>query len=142
MFSLNLEPEISWKEVEILWSHCLLKQNGSLDFYQFLRQFGYSKDSSHYPNSKQNPPQRGDKDFLLTSNKLHSNSILIHQTLRHSIKTNWDQLRQQFIQLDPTRNGFIQSEEFDQILTRFCPSVNQQDLQIIKSTFQNENHSR
>ncbi|CAF4816073.1 unnamed protein product [Rotaria sp. Silwood1] len=139
---LDIKPEIKRSEIILLWSRCHLKENGNLDFYQFLREFGYTKRSAHYPNAKQNPPKRGDADFLLTSRKLYGDSVLVHGTALNAIRSNWDQLRREFTQLDPYRTGYIQSEEFDDILTELCPQVNQEDLDIIKFKFQTKHDSR
>lgn len=119
-----------------------MKENGNLDFYQFLREFGYTKRSAHYPNAKQNPPKKGDSDFLLTSRKLYADTVLVHGAALNAIRSNWDELRQEFTQLDPYRTGFIQSDEFDEILTELCPAVNQEDLDIIKFRFQTKDDLR
>ena len=119
-----------------------MKENGNLDFYQFLREFGYSKGSAHYPNAKQNPPKRGDADFLLTSRKLYGDSVLVHTAALNAIRSNWNELRREFGQLDPHRTGFIQSDEFDDILVELCPSVNQDDLDLLKSKFQDQFQNR
>ncbi|CAF4042948.1 unnamed protein product [Rotaria sordida] len=139
---LSLKPEVTRSEIDLIWSHCHLKENGHLDFYQFLREFGYSKRSAHYPNAKKNPPKRGDADFFLTSRKLYGDSVLVHGTAINAIKSNWDKLRQEFTQLDPYRTGYLQSDEFDDILTELCPSVNQEDLDMLKFRFQTEYDSR
>ncbi|UJR34858.1 hypothetical protein I4U23_027637 [Adineta vaga] len=138
----SIKPEISFKEIQLIWSQCHLKESGKLDFDEFLRQFGYSKASAHYPNAKQNPPTKGDRDFLLTSNKLYGDTILVHDTTRHMIKTNWENLRREFVQIDPYRTGFVHSEEFDEIIIEFCPSIVQQDLDLLKKDYQNINDSR
>ncbi|CAF1332292.1 unnamed protein product, partial [Adineta ricciae] len=137
-----IKPEITKKEVELLWCQCHLKENGTLDFDEFLRQFGYSKRSAHYPNAKQNPPQKGDRDYLLTSNKLYADTILVHQTTKQFIKNNWNQFQREFTQIDPYRTGFIHSEEFDEIFQELYPNIIQQDLDFIKKHFQNTNDSR
>ncbi|CAF4227745.1 unnamed protein product, partial [Rotaria sordida] len=97
--------------------------------------------SAHYPNAKQNPPKRGDADFLLTSRKLYGDSVLVHGAALNAIKSNWDQLRQEFTQLDPYRTGYLQSDEFDDILIELCPAVNQEDLDMLKFRFQNKHDS-
>ncbi|CAF2140370.1 unnamed protein product [Rotaria magnacalcarata] len=139
---LSLKPEVTRSEIDLIWSRCHLKENGHLDFYQFLREFGYSKRSAHYPNAKKNPPKRGDADFLLTSRKLYGDSILVHGTALNAIRSNWNELRREFAELDPYRTGYVQSDEFDEILTELCPSVNQDDLDIFKFKFQTQNDSR
>ncbi|CAF1342560.1 unnamed protein product [Rotaria magnacalcarata] len=140
--NLDVKPEISRSEIVLLWSRCHLKENGHLDFYQFLREFGYSKRSAHFPNAKQNPPKRGDADFLLTSRKLYGDSVLVHGTALNAIRSNWDQLRKEFAQLDPYKTGFVQSDEFDEILTELCSSVNQDDLDMLKYRFETKHDSR
>ncbi|CAF3437010.1 unnamed protein product, partial [Rotaria sp. Silwood2] len=138
---LDIKPEVTRTEIDLIWSRCHLKENGHLDFYQFLREFGYSKRSAHYPNAKQNPPKRGDADFLLTSRKLYGDSVLVHGTALNVIRSNWDQLRKEFTQLDPYRTGYVQSDEFDDILTELCPQVNQEDIDMIKFRVQTKHDS-
>ena len=113
-----------------------------MDFYQFLREFGYTKSSAHYPNAKQNPPRRGDADFLLTSRKLYGDSVLVHGTALNAIRSNWNELKDEFLHFDPYQTGFIQTEEFDEILTDLCPAVNDEDLLNLREKFQNKNDSR
>ncbi len=119
-----------------------MKRDGNLDFYQFLREFGYSKRSAHYPNAKQNPPKKGDADFILTSNRLYGDSVLVHGAVLNMIRSKWDELRREFTELDPYRTGYVQSDEFDDILSELCPSVNQEDLETLKVRFQSKNDSR
>jgi hypothetical protein len=142
LFSLFIQPRVTRAEVDLIWSRCHLKRDGNLDFYQFLREFGYSKRSAHYPNAKQNPPKRGDADFILTSNRLYGDSVLVHGAALNLIRAKWDELRREFAELDPYRTGYVQSDEFDDILTELCPAVNQDDLDILKSRFQTQNDSR
>ena len=142
LFSLSISPSISRDEVDLLWSRCHLKENGRLDFYQFLREFGYSKGSAHYPNAKSNPPRRGDADSFLTSRKLYGDSVLVHGTTLNAIRANWNELRREFLQLDPYRTGFIQSEEFDEIINELCPAGNQEDRHRFKDKFQTKTDSR
>ena len=119
-----------------------MKENRRLDFDEFLREFGYSKGSAHYPNAKQNPPKRGDADFLLTSRKLYGDSVLVHGNVINVIRSNWDQLRKELIEVDPHRTGYVHSEEFDEIFTELCPSLDEDDLQRIKFPFQTNNDRR
>ncbi|CAF1497870.1 unnamed protein product [Adineta steineri] len=133
---LSIEPEITRSEIDLIWERCLLKRDGTLDFYQFLRQFGYSKHSAHYPNARQRPPRKGDSDLVLTSNKLYGESIIVHGNVRNMVRTNGDKLRRMFAELDPYRTGYVQPEEFDEILLELCPELNQEDLYLIKSKLQ------
>ncbi|CAF3737315.1 unnamed protein product [Adineta steineri] len=78
-------------------------KNGNLNYSQFLREFGYTKRSALYPNAKQNP--------------LETDSVLVHDAALNAIKSNWDQLRKELTQLDSYKTGYIQFDEFDDILT-------------------------
>ncbi|CAM2722315.1 unnamed protein product [Rotaria socialis] len=109
---LNVKPEVNHSEIDLIWSDCHLKENQHLYFYQFLREFGYSKRSVHYLNAKQNPPRRA---------------------ALNAIRSYWDKLRREFTELDPYRTGYLQSDEFDDILNQHCPSVNQEDLDMLQA---------
>lgn len=139
---MSIEPAISSNEIELIWSNCHLKENGRLDFYQFLREFGYSKGSAHFPNAKSNPPKRGDADFLLTSRKLYGDSVLVQGTTLNGIKSNWHLLRDDFFLVDPYRTGFVQSEEFNEIVVQCSPVINDEDLQLIRDRFQSKDRKR
>ncbi|CAF1076134.1 unnamed protein product, partial [Didymodactylos carnosus] len=139
---LNIKPPITHTEIKLLWTRCHLKVNNNLDFYQFLREFGYTKRSATYPNAKRNPPRRGDCDFLLTSRKLYADNILVHGSALNAIRSNWDELRREFTELDPYRTGYIMGEEFDDVLYDICPVVNQEDLETFKTKFKTGNDGR
>jgi Ca2+-binding EF-hand superfamily protein len=139
---LSLEPPITRSEVDLIWSRCHLKRDGNLDFYQFLREFGYSKHSAHYPNAKHNPPKKGDADFILTSNSLYGDSVLIHGAVLNVIRSKWDELRREFTELDPYRTGYVQSDEFNDVLSELWSSINEEELDMLKYRFQTKNDSR
>ena len=140
--SLSVDPPVTRAEIDLIWSRCHLKRDGNLDFYQFLREFGYTKSSAHYPNAKRNPPKKGDADLILTSNRLYGDSVLVHGAALSVIRSKWDELRREFTELDPYRTGYVQSDEFDEIFSELCPSVNQEDLDMLKYRFQSNNDSR
>ncbi len=77
----------------------------------------------------------------MTLSKLYGDSVLVHGTALNAIRSNWDQLRREFTQLDPYRTGYIQSDEFNKILTEFCPAANQ-DVDMLKFRFQTQHDSR
>ncbi len=62
-----------------------LKDNKKLAYWQFIRHFGYSKESAAFVNSKKNPPKKGDNDMMLTSNKLGRDSILIRGSVQSKV---------------------------------------------------------
>ncbi len=63
----------------------LLNDNKKLAYWQFIRHFGYNKQSAAFTNSKKAPPKRGDNDMMLTSNKLGRDSILIRGSVQSKV---------------------------------------------------------
>ncbi|CAF5073725.1 unnamed protein product, partial [Rotaria socialis] len=60
-------------------------------------------------------------------------SVLVHGAALNAIRSYWDKLRREFTELDPYRTGYLQSDELDDILTQHCPSVNQEDLDMLQA---------
>lgn len=73
-------------DVDELWKEFLLKDNNKLEYWQFVRHFGYSKKSAAYENAKRAPPRKGDSDMMLTSNKLGRDSILIRGSVHNKVR--------------------------------------------------------
>jgi hypothetical protein len=73
---------------------------------------------------------------------LYGDSVLVRGAVLNVIRSKWNELRREFTELDPFRTGYVQSDEFDDILSEHCPSVNQEDLDVLKYRFQTENDSR
>jgi hypothetical protein len=82
---LKVEPQFTRDEIDLLWSEFILKDNKKLEYWQFVRHFGYSKKSAAFTNAKRAPPQRGDNDMMLTSNKLGRDSILIRGSVQAKV---------------------------------------------------------
>ena len=81
-------PVITRDEVASLWDSLKennLKDNKRLAYWQFIRHFGYSKESAAFTNSKKSPPKKGDNDMMLTSNKLGRDSILIRGSVQSKV---------------------------------------------------------
>lgn len=81
-----MSPPISREEIDLLWTEFILKDNKKLEYWQFVRHFGFSKNSACYENAKKAPPKRGDNDVMLTSNKLGRDSILIRGSVQSKVK--------------------------------------------------------
>ena len=82
---LKIDPQFTRDEIDLLWSDFILKDNKKLEYWQFVRHFGYSKKSAAFTNAKRAPPQRGDNDMMLTSNKLGRDSILIRGSVQNKV---------------------------------------------------------
>jgi hypothetical protein len=82
---LKINPQVTRAEIDLLWSEFLLKDNNKLEYWQFVRHFGYSKKSAAFQNSKRAPPKKGDCDMMLTSNKLGRDSILIRGSVHAKV---------------------------------------------------------
>lgn len=82
---ISINPPISRDEINLLWKEFILKDNKKLEYWQFIRHFGYSKRSAAYTNAKKAPPKKGDNDMMLTSNKLGRDSILIRGSVQSKV---------------------------------------------------------
>jgi hypothetical protein len=140
--SFSLRPEVNRREIDLIWSRCHLKDNGTLELQQFLREFGYSKRSAHYPNAKWNPPERGDADCLLTSRKLYGDTVLVQGATLNVIRTNAIVLKDAFVRLDRHRTGHVKTSDFDRILTDVCPSIGHDDLYGLRSPFEDRTRTK
>jgi hypothetical protein len=82
---LKITPPIKRDEIDLLWIEFILKDNKKLEYWQFVRHFGYSKKSAAFQNAKVSPPKKGDNDMMLTSNKLGRDSILIRGSVQSKV---------------------------------------------------------
>jgi hypothetical protein len=82
---LKITPPIKRDEIDLLWNEFILKDNKKLEYWQFVRHFGYSKKSAAFQNAKVSPPKKGDNDMMLTSNKLGRDSILIRGSVQSKV---------------------------------------------------------
>lgn len=134
---LKINPAISRDEIDLLWSEFILKDNKKLEYWQFIRHFGYSKKSAAFLNSKVAPPKRGDNDMMLTSNKLGRDSILIRGTVQSKLFFQYEVLRRTFLEIDPYHTNYLLRDEFEEILTDLCPELNKEEMEFICSKYEN-----
>ena len=80
------------EEVDKLWDQFILKDNKKLEYWQFIRQIGYSKRSAAFENAKRAPPTRGDGDVLMTSKKLNSEKVLVRENVLHKVSQSHERL--------------------------------------------------
>ena len=82
---MKIDPQVTRSEIDALWGEFILKDNNKLEYWQFIRSFGYSKKSGAFTNAKRAPPKKGDADMMLTSNKLGRDSILIRGSVHAKV---------------------------------------------------------
>ncbi len=157
---LNISPQITHDEVEKLWGDFILKDNGKLEYWQFIRQIGYSKKSAAFENAKRAPPTRGmffnffffiifgsienqfeffilgDGDVLLTSKKLSSEKVIVRETVLHKLGYLYESLRKNFVELDPHFTNYVLKEEFEEVLLEICPDLKQNEMEYLSAKFE------
>ncbi|XP_067909467.1 EF-hand calcium-binding domain-containing protein 6-like isoform X2 [Heterodontus francisci] len=131
----DIHPPISRDEVRKLWSTLITSQDNTLDFYEFVRHFGFSPKSACFPNAKICPPVKGDSDFLIRSRKLNCDTEIIEDNLQAKVQLLLDDLWTNFRELDQFNTGFVSKEEFKDILMDLCEALNDQTCEIIASKF-------
>ncbi|KAM9324585.1 EF-hand calcium-binding domain-containing protein 6-like [Gastrophryne carolinensis] len=131
----GIQPKMSREEVRKLWKMLIQNQDNTVDYFQFIRHFGYSTKSSCFPNAKISPPVRGDGDCLVRSLKLNSDTKIIANFLQTKVKLLLDDLWLQFRELDPKNSGCITKEEFLDILQELSPDLTKHQCDSLANKF-------
>lgn len=139
---LKVEPLITRDEIDFLWNQFILKDNKKLEYWQFVRHFGYSKKSAAFLNAKIAPPKHGDNDMMLTSNKLGRDSILIRGSVQSKLILQHDVLKRSFKEIDPYGTNYLLRDEFEEILRELCPELNNREMDFIYSKYANNGDGR
>lgn len=126
---------LSRNEVKRLWDTLITDQRGSLEYWQFVRTFGYSLDSAAFPNAKVSPPKRGDNDFMMRSNKLNSDKHLLHHLLKSNIDFHWETLWREFTSIDRQGTGNVSRKDFTTILQDMCVELTDYECQVLCDKF-------
>ncbi|XP_069835885.1 EF-hand calcium-binding domain-containing protein 6-like [Dendropsophus ebraccatus] len=137
----DVSPEMSREDVGRIWKTLILNQDQTVDFYQFVRHFGFSIKSSCFPNAKISPPVRGDVDCLIRSLKLNSDTKIIANFLQTKVKLLLDDLWLQFRELDPQGSGCVTREEFLDLLQELSPDLTKHQCDTIAAKF-TDGHNR
>nr|XP_014353279.1 PREDICTED: EF-hand calcium-binding domain-containing protein 6-like [Latimeria chalumnae] len=132
----DIHPEITRGEISRLWETLITNQDKTLDFLEFVRHFGYSLKSACFPNAKVSPPKKGDGNFQIRSRKLNSDSDILVDRLRAKVDYLWDDLRKEFLELDPYNTGFVSKEEFKDILSELCVQLNEYECDLLEKKFE------
>lgn len=132
---MKVTPVITRGEIRRIWNAFITNKNNSLSFYQFLRHYGYSLKSAAFPNAKLVPPQRGDNDFMVRSRKLNCAADMLEDSLRAKIEYMWEDLRRDFIDMDPYKTGMVSRSEFSDVLHELCVHLTDREIEIISDKF-------
>ncbi|XP_053306031.1 EF-hand calcium-binding domain-containing protein 6-like [Spea bombifrons] len=131
----DVQPQITREEVGKIWDALILNQDRTVDFFQFVRHFGFSAKSSCFPNAKISPPVRGDGDFLIRSNKLNSDTKITANVLQSKVKLLLDELSMQFTESDPLNSGYVTKEEFLDVLRDLSPDLTKHQCDSLAAKF-------
>nr|XP_015201388.1 PREDICTED: EF-hand calcium-binding domain-containing protein 6-like isoform X1 [Lepisosteus oculatus] len=132
----DINPEVSRGEIRKLWGTLITNQDKTLDFFEFVRHFGYSPKSACFPNAKISPPKKGDDNFRLRSKKLNCASDILVDSVRAKVEFLFGDLQKEFEDLDPYQTGFVSKEEFKDILTELCAHLNEYECDILEKKFE------
>ena len=77
-----------------------------------LTQPNFFSTQTAFPNSKVSPPKRGDKDFMMRSNKLNSALDMLYDQLKRMVDYHWEKLLDQFKRMDYDNCGTVKRADF------------------------------
>ncbi|GFR90383.1 EF-hand calcium-binding domain-containing protein 6 [Elysia marginata] len=92
--------------------------------------------SAAFPNAKLHPPRRGDADFMIRSRKLNCAADMLQDNLRAKVDYLWEDLRREFVNMDPYNTGFVTKEEFREVLTELCVNLSNLELEQLINKFE------
>lgn len=131
----DLDPEVTRGEIRDIWKTFITQTDKTLDFHQFARHFGYSLKSAAFPNAKAVPPRKGDSDFQLRSRKLNCAADMLQDSLRSKIDYLWEDLRREFVAMDPYGTGCVSREEFQDVMSELCVHLSDYELKMLTRKF-------
>lgn len=131
----EVRPEVTRGEIRDLWKTFITNKDKTLDYYEFVRHFGFSKTSAAFPNAKRVPPRHGDADFMIRSRKLNCAADMLQDSLRSKIDYMWEDLRKEFVGMDPYGIGFVSQDEFRDVLKELCVHLSEFELDQLTRKF-------
>ncbi|XP_076819252.1 EF-hand calcium-binding domain-containing protein 6-like isoform X2 [Clavelina lepadiformis] len=140
--NLNITPKVTRGEIRRLWETFIVNKNRTLSFLQFVRHYGYSLKSAAFPNAKIAPPQRGDNDFMIRSRKLNCAADMLEDSLRAKVDYLWEDLRREFVEMDPYHTGFVSRDEFRDVLMELCVHLSNHETDLITNKFDTNGDGR
>ncbi|KAJ8318169.1 hypothetical protein KUTeg_003260 [Tegillarca granosa] len=138
----DIHPEITRGEIRDLWKTFITNTDKTLDYHQFVRHFGFSMKSAAFPNAKVQPPRKGDSDFMIRSRKLNCAGDMLMDNLRAKVDYMWEDLRKEFVGMDPYGTGFVSKEEFRDVLTELCVHLSDVEINLLCQKFELRNDGR
>lgn len=132
----DVKPDVTRGEIRDLWKTFITNKDKTLDYHEFVRHFGFSKRSAAFPNAKVSPPKHGDADFMIRSRKLNCAADMIQDNLRSKIDYMWEDLRKEFVAMDPYGTGCVSKEEFREVLTELCVHLSEYELNLLTKKFE------
>nr|WQY91287.1 ddN-expressed EFCAB family member [Ciona robusta] len=139
---MNIVPSVTRGEIRRLWETFIVNKNRTFSFLQFVRHYGYSLKSAAFPNAKIAPPQRGDNDFMIRSRKLNCAADMLEDSLRAKVDYLWEDLRREFVEMDPYHTGFVSRDEFRDVLMELCVHLTNHEAEIICNKFETNTDGR
>ncbi|XP_045213857.1 EF-hand calcium-binding domain-containing protein 6-like isoform X3 [Mercenaria mercenaria] len=131
----EIRPEVTRGEIRDLWKTFITNKDKTLDYYEFVRHFGFSKTSAAFPNAKRVPPRHGDADFMIRSRKLNCAADMLQDSLRSKIDYMWEDLRKEFVGMDPYGIGYVSQDEFRDVLKELCVHLSEFELDTLTRKF-------
>ncbi|XP_074648527.1 EF-hand calcium-binding domain-containing protein 6-like [Tubulanus polymorphus] len=131
----DMAQEITRGEIRDIWKTFIVNRNKTLNFYEFVRHFGWTLRSAAFPNAKVCPPRRGDADCMMRSRKLNGVSDMLQDNVRAKVDYLWEDLRQEFVAMDPYVTNNVTREEFQDVLTELNIHLSDYELQLISKKF-------
>uniref|UniRef100_H2ZM26 EF-hand domain-containing protein n=1 Tax=Ciona savignyi TaxID=51511 RepID=H2ZM26_CIOSA len=135
---MHIVPAVTRGEIRRLWETFIVNKNRTFSFLQFVRHYGYSLKSAAFPNAKVAPPQRGDNDFMIRSRKLNCAADMLEDSLRAKVDYLWEDLRREFVEMDPYHTGFVSRDEFRDVLMELCVHLTNHETEIICNKFETQ----
>jgi len=139
---MNVKDQFTVDDIKRIWKEFITNKNNTLDFYYFIRHYGYSLKSAAYPNAKLAPPQIGDNDLMMRSRKLNNAIIMLEDNLRSKIEIMWEDLRKNFIKMDPLLTGLVKKKDFTDVLSELCDQLTEKEIEAIVKKYEVKKEKR
>lgn len=142
MRNMNVPNQLTRGEIRRLWDTYIINKNRTFTFSELIRFYGYSLKSAAFPNAKIAPPRRGDNDFMMRSRKLNCDADMLEDNLRAKVDYMWEDLRREFIDMDPYHTGYVSREEFRDLLIELCVHLTNHEAQLLCDRFDTNKDGR
>lgn len=142
LINLNIPRPLTRGEIRRLWETYIINKNRTFTFFELIRFYGYSQKSASFPNAKISPPKRGDNDFMMRSRKLNCDADMLEDSLRAKVDYMWEDLRREFVDMDPYHTGYVSREEFRDLLMELCVHLTNHEAQMLCDRFDTNRDGR